>query len=426
MDECKDHEAIAALVERNYRWNFMANFMDLSLFWFGNSFLSGVTILPLFVERASGSRFLVGAVAALSQAGWYLPQLLTANYVERRPLRKPIAVNVGLFSERVPLWFLALSAFVLVPSRPGPALALFFVAYAWHVLGAGAIAPAWQDMVARVIPADRRGRFFGLSSFTGSALGAAGAVLSASLLARFPFPRGFAWCFLIGATCIQASWCFLALVREPPISSAKEPVPQSTYFRGLPAVLQRDRNFRAFLASRVATGLGRMATGFVTVYAVARWHLPDSIAGTFTMTLLLSQMAAYLLLGFVADRQGHKVVLEWGALVLTAAMAFCLIAPSSAWFYLVFVALGISSAADILSSLMIVLEFTGPQDRPTYVGLANTTSGAFTALGPLLGGVLASVWGYPTLFAVALAMMLLALGILRFLVQEPREMGSLP
>ncbi|MGQ9568976.1 MAG: MFS transporter, partial [Anaerolineae bacterium] len=154
MDECKDHEAIAALVERNYRWNFMANFMDLALFWFGNSFISGVTILPLFVERASGSRFLVGMVAALSQAGWYLPQLLTANYVERRPLRKPIAVNVGLFSERVPLWFLALSAFVLVPSRPGPALALFFVAYAWHVLGAGAIAPAWQDMVARVIPAD--------------------------------------------------------------------------------------------------------------------------------------------------------------------------------------------------------------------------------------------------------------------------------
>ncbi|MGQ9458745.1 MAG: hypothetical protein ACUVS5_10750 [Anaerolineae bacterium] len=59
MDECKDHEAIAALVERNYRWNFMANFMDLALFWFGNSFIAGVTILPLFVERASVSRFLL-------------------------------------------------------------------------------------------------------------------------------------------------------------------------------------------------------------------------------------------------------------------------------------------------------------------------------------------------------------------------------
>ncbi len=425
MDECRDRETIAAFVERHYRWNFLANFMDLCLFWFGNSFISGVTILPLFVERATGSRFLVGVVAALSQAGWYLPQLLTANYVERRPLRKPIAVNIGFFSERLPLWVLALSAFLFVPSRPGPALALFFVAYTWHVLGAGAIAPAWQDMVARVIPAERRGRFFGLASFAGSALGAAGAVVSASLLARFPFPRGFAWCFLIGATFIQASWCFLALVREPPISTAKEPIPQGAYFRRLPAVLKKDPNFRAFLGSRVATGLGRMATGFATVYAVARWGLPDSVAGTFTMTLLLSQMAAYLFLGFVADRRGHKVVLEWGALVLAAAMALCLATPSPAWFYLVFVALGISSAADILSSLMIVLEFTGPQDRPTYVGLANTTSGLFTALGPLLGGAIASLSGYPLLFTVALAMTLLALGILHFLVREPREMGPL-
>lgn len=425
MDECRDREAISAFVERNYRWNFLANFMDMALFWFGNSFVSGVTILPLFVERASGSRFLVGVVAALSQAGWYLPQLLTANYVERRPLRKPIAVNIGFFSERLPLWLLALSGFLLVPSRPGPALALFFIAYTWHVLGAGAIAPAWQDMVARVIPADRRGRFFGLSSFAGSALGAAGAVLSASLLAWFPFPRGFAWCFLIGATFIQASWCFLALVREPPISAAKGPLSQRAYFRQLPAVLRRDRNFLAFLGSRVAIGLGRMATGFVTVYAVARWGLPDSVAGTFTMTLLLSQMAAYLLMGFVADRHGHKVVLEWGALVLTAAMAFCLAAPSPTWFYLVFVGLGAYSAADILSSLMIVLEFTGPQDRPTYVGLANTTSGVFTALGPLVGGAIASLWGYPFLFSVALALALLALGVLHFLVQEPRKANPL-
>jgi MFS family permease len=60
------------------------------------------------------------------------------------------------------------------------------------------------------------------------------------------------------------------------------------------------------------------------------------------------------------------------------------------------------------------------------VGLANTTSGAFTALGPLLGGAIASLWGYPALFVVALAMMLIALGILRFLVQEPRKVEALP
>jgi len=412
MNEPYDDPVVAAEVERNYRWNFMANFMDLALFWFGASFMSGMTIVPLYVQRASGSRLLVGLVAALSQAGWYLPQLFTANYVERRPRRKSIVVKIGFVSERLPLWLLPLSAFVLVPANPWPALAIFFVGYAWHCLGAGAIAPAWQDLLARVIPTDRRGRFFGLSNFAGSALGVVGALISASLLARYPFPKGFAFCFALGAASILASWAFLALIREPPVSTAKEPVSLRTYFRQLPSVLRRDPNFSSFLVSRVASGMSRMAIGFVTVYAVGRWGLPDSVAGTFTTVLLVSQMAAYLLLGFVADRKGHKVVLEWGTLVAVLTLVFCLVAPSPAWFYLAFVGLGINTAADILSGLMIVL---------------NTTMGVFSALSPLLGGWLASVFGYPILFVLSAGMAFVAFVILHWFVQEPRKVnGRMP
>jgi len=421
MSEPYDEAALAAEVERNYRWNFMANFMDLALFWLGNSFISSVTVLPVFVERASGSHFLVGLVAAVGQAGWYLPQLFTASYVEQQPRRKFIVVNIGFFAERLPVWILAGSAFLLDPANPWPALLLFFVAYIWNSLGAGAIAPAWQDLLARVIPTDRRGRFFGLSNFAGSALGVGGAVVAASLLARHPFPRGFAWCFTLGAVSILVSWFFLSLVREPPISATKEPIPIQTYFRRLPSVLRADRNFSRFLLNRTLNGLGRMATGFVAVYAVGRWDLPVSVAGTFTMTLLLSQTTAYLLLGFVADRKGHKVVLEWGTLTAMLTLLFCLVVPSPTWFYLAFVGLGISTAADILSGLMIVLEFTGSEDRPTYVGLSNTTSGVFAALGPLLGGWLVSALGYSTLFVVAAAMMFAALAVLHWFVREPRR-----
>ncbi|MGQ9585966.1 MAG: MFS transporter [Anaerolineae bacterium] len=424
MPDPGDDAALRAEVERNYRWNFMANFMDLALYWFANSFVSGVTILPLYVERASGSRLLVGLVSAISQAGWYIPQLLTANYIERRSRRKPIAVNVGLFSERLPLWLLVASTFLLNPANPWPAMAVFFFGYTWSCLGSGAVAPAWQDLVARVIPADRRGRFFGLSNFMGSALGVGGALLSAYLLAQHPFPWGFAWCFILGAATNLVSWAFLTLVREPALCTTKEPVSLGTYFRRLPSILRKDRNFSAFLLNRVASGLGRMATGFLTVYAVGRWSLPDSVAGTFTMILLLSQTTAYLLLGFVADHKGHKVVLEWGALTAMLTMAFCLVAPSPPWFYLAFLGVGISIAADILSGTMIILEFTGTEDRPTYAGLANTTNGISIALGPLMGGGLATLVGYPALFLVAMAMALAAFTLVRFLVREPREVNG--
>jgi len=71
--------------------------------------------------------------------------------------------------------------------------------------------------------------------------------------------------------------------------------------------------------------------------------------------------------------------------------------------------------------MMILLEFAPPDDRPTYIGLGNTTTGIFSAIAPLLGGWVATALGYRALFAMALVISVLAWGILRWAVQEPRH-----
>ncbi|MCA9983586.1 MAG: hypothetical protein KDE59_04805, partial [Anaerolineales bacterium] len=40
---------IQAQVVANYRWNFSVNVADGAFFWFGASFISSTTIVPLFV-----------------------------------------------------------------------------------------------------------------------------------------------------------------------------------------------------------------------------------------------------------------------------------------------------------------------------------------------------------------------------------------
>jgi MFS family permease len=139
------------------------------------------------------------------------------------------------------------------------------------------------------------------------------------------------------------------------------------------------------------------------------------------MAMLLAQTAAYLLLGFLADRKGHKRVLEIGGFVAVLTFTLCGVAPSAGWIYLVFAGMGIRAATDILSGLMIVLEFTDTRDRPTYVGLANTTTGIFTAIAPILGGWLATQFGYQPLFITAAAVSAVAFGLLRWRVDDPRS-----
>jgi MFS family permease len=409
---------IAAEVEHNYRWNLGVNLLDGAFFFLGLSFFSSSTIAPLFVSKLTTNPLAIGLVAVIAQAGWFLPQLLTANAVERLPRKKPAVVNLGLFLERLPVWLLVIAALVAV-EYPALALLLFLGGFAWRALGSGVIATAWQDLIARCFPVQRRGRFLGVTSFVGTGMGAAGAALSIWILNSFPFSTNFVYTFTIAAAALLASWGFLALVREP--AQPVDAVPQShrQFLARLPDLVRQDQNYRRFLVARSLMSLGNLGMGFVTVAALARWQVPDSTAGIYTAALLLGQSAGNLAFGFLADRFGHKLSLELGALAAALAFALAWLAPAPGWYYVVFFMLGINLGAILVSGILVVLEFSEPQRRPTYAGMTNTAVGLVSIVGPLLGAWLASQ-SYNLAFALSAIINLAALVAMRWWVREPR------
>ncbi len=243
----RSDEEVAADVERNYRWNYSVSLLDNAGFMFGFSFISATTIVPLFISKLTASPLPIGIAAVIAQSGWALPQIFTANSVERLARKKPVVVNLGFFLERLPLWLLVLAPMIAVRA-PTPALVLFLVTFAWFNLGAGLIATAWQDLIARCFPVDRRGRFFGTSMFVGTSLGMLGAAISAWILKTYPFPVNFVYIFTFAAVGITISWIFLALTREPvqPIEEPRKTTRQ--FWAKLPDILRSDHNLYAFAA----------------------------------------------------------------------------------------------------------------------------------------------------------------------------------
>ena len=409
---------IDAEVAQNYRWNYAVNLLDGTVFFLGLSFISSSTIIPLFISKLTTSPLPIGLAALIAQGGWFLPQVLTANAVERLPRKKPVVVNLGFFLERLPVWLLVVAALIAVES-PSLALVLFLGGYAWHTLGAGVVATAWQELIARCFPVERRGRFFGTSSFVGTGMGALGAVLSIWILKSFPFSTNFVYTFTIAAAAITLSWFFLALTREPvqPLDSPQQS--NREFLSRLPGILKRDHNFRRFLTARSLMALGNLGTGFITVAALQRWQIADNTVGIYTAALLLGQTAGNLVFGFLADRFGHKLSLELGALASILSFGLAWLAPSSDWFYVVFFLLGVNAGAVIVSGILVVLEFSEPQRRPTYIGLANTVVGLVSIVAPLLGAWLAGI-GYGWLFAASVFINLAALIAMHWWVKEPR------
>jgi MFS family permease len=413
-------------IDRNYRWNFVVNALDGASFWFGMSFISSTIILPLYVSHFTNNPLLIGLIPFLATAGHLLPQLFVANAVERAPRKKFFPATIGFFLERVPIFLLAPLAYFLATSHPIPAMATFFVLYAWNCFGAGVIIVGWQDMIAKLIPVEKRGRFFGITNFAGNGTGILGALAVPFVLDKFTFPLGYVISFTVASVLILISWVFLSLTREPAVHSSKPPVSQLDYLRTLPQVLQRDRNFRMYLLSQITFSLSGMATGFLVVYTVQTWDLSDANASAFTIALQIGLALANLFFGFFSDRKGHKLSLEICMALSILSLALAIFAPSPLWFFPIFFLRGGTNAGTFISGISIVYEFTDAENRPTYIGLANTIPGVAGAIAPMIGGWLAGAASYQAMFALSALIGVMGWILLRFGVNEPRQRKACP
>jgi MFS family permease len=125
----------------------------------------------------------------------------------------------------------------------------------------------------------------------------------------------------------------------------------------------------------------------------------------------------------LADRFGHKLSLEVSAMLAALAFGLAWLAPSPGWYFAVFLLLGMRVGATIVSGILIVMEFTTAEKRPTYAGLTNTSVGLVNSLAPLIGTSLAGV-SYSWLFALGGLVNFLSALLLWFWVKEPRLEGD--
>jgi MFS family permease len=163
-----------------------------------------------------------------------------------------------------------------------------------------------------------------------------------------------------------------------------------------------------------------MGLGFVTVAALQRFQVSDSTVGFFTVMLLLGQTTGNLLAGWLADRVGHKAVLEMAGLAAALGFSLAWLAPSAAWYYVIFILLGLSIGAVIVSAILMAMEFSAAEQLPTYVGLANTAVGLGSTVAPLLGGWLAG-FSYSWLFMLSALFSLGAVLLMHWTITEPRQ-----
>jgi MFS family permease len=278
-------------LHHNLRYNITVNLIDGAYFGLATGFGSIGTIITLFVSKLTNSAILIGLVPAIHAVSWQLPQLFTAGWVSRQRRFKPMVLWLTIH-ERAPFLGLALIAWLLPGIGRTPALVLIFLMLLWQGLGAGFTANGWQSFIAKIIPSESRGSFFGAQAAFANIYMSIGAVAAGYLLFRVGSFNNFALCFTITAFFMIFSWIALALTREPVDHEKTIPSQRHSFLRESLDILRRDRNFDWFLTARILGQFASMGFTFYIVFALRQFNMDVITAGYLTAALTVSQTIA--------------------------------------------------------------------------------------------------------------------------------------
>lgn len=401
------------------RRNFILNVVEGALFVSSGPLLSAQTVLPALVARLGGSNVTIGALGLVMWTGLFLPQIFAARYVEMLPWKKPWALGFGI-AQRMMVLLMGLVVLLFGDRSPSLALTLFLFFYTLHQLLLGVTTPGWFELFAKVTPMRKRGRLIGIRT----TLGGLGVLLSGSMLtwalAHKPFPINFAIAFAL-AFLLQ---CMSVFVQSFLIEGEPSPVVShhrsfAMCVREVVGILRANKPFSTFLVAALVNVLAAMPAGFYTVYALHAFHAPESIIGTFTLAMIVSQVSTSLVTGFLTDKYGNKMALIIASVALLAANTWALLAPSVESFLTVYVFLGMNLGTELLARYNIAVEYAPASQRATYVGLMNTLIAPFYAAG-IAGGVMSTFFGYTLLFWIGLAASIVGVWMMVVKVKEPR------
>jgi MFS family permease len=418
-----------SITAKNYHRNYILGMINGASFGFVDSIVSPYLVLSVFVNALGAPNLLVGLLPAIANGGWYLPQFLISHRLQQLPRKK--GVYVGAAVVRGLCWAMLIAATFLIAHNPILLLTVFFVLYTVNNLASGFAGTPFMDIVAKTIPVERRGMYFGGRDLWGALLAiAAGYFISILLNPDIApaFPVNFGFIFMLAGLAVTTGLGAFSLVTEPAEVSAKS----TTFFNQVRAArhLVRDNHtYRRFLLTRIVLAVSDIASPFYAIYATRALAIPPETIGLYIGISTIAGLTANPLWSRTSDRRGNRIVLLGAASCLVTlpflALVFGFLPSSPALampFGLLFLLNGVARPAANIAYPSYLLEIAPAQERPLYISFTNTILGIATFV-PVIGGTLLDLFGFRTLFLIALIVALIAWWLARGMI-EPRQIAK--
>jgi MFS family permease len=376
--------------------------------------------LPFGLKMFAGPDAIVGVGLALQQLGGVVSPIIGASQIEHRKRVLPVAMVMGTLM-RVQILGMAIAGWALV-KQPLPLLLTMMGFLFLLGLFSGTQRVAFQLLLAKVIPISRRGRLQAWRNVTGGLIAAALSwVAGKYFIGHNTFGNGYSTTFLFAFVLTSLGLTALRLLmREPEPPTVRVQTSLRDRIRDFPAMITGDRDFAFFMLAQTFAVAGRIAAPFYILFARHSIELTGSNIGLLSLAYLGADTVTNLLWGYLGDKSGFRSTFVIALVLWIGSTVFLMGAHNLPMIMIAFFGLGAAQSGYQMSASTMVLEFGLRDDMAMRLAFSATAEGFMSALGPLVGGVIATVFGYVSLFGTSITFEILALIVLLLLVKEPR------
>src|SRR5579859_310654 len=402
----------------NLKRNYLGNYLHGMLGMTGFRLVNTPTFLPAYLHMISGSNAIVGLGLALQQVGGVISPIFGASRIEHRTKVMPAAMWMGGLA-RMAVLGIALSGWLLKGNALVGSILGFMLMFGIFM---GAQRVVFSLLMAKVIPISRRGRLQAWRNATGSLIAAALAYVAGTyLIGPNVFGNGYGTTFVLAVILTTAGLTALQLLlKEPEPPTTRSQSRFRDRMREFPRLVTEDRAYAYFLLVQMLSSSARIATPFYILYAGASVHMTGKLLGGLSFAFIGADALSNLVWGYLGDKTGFRLVLLF-SLVAWAASTVLLVEIHEPWaIFLAFFGLGAGQAGYNMSAQTMILEFGKRDDLPMRIAVSATAEAITATLAPLIGGQMADLLGYKTVFGLSIGVLVAGLFLLIVAVKEPR------
>lgn len=344
-------------------------------------------------------------------------QILVALYMDRFANRRfYLALSGGLhrllwvLTGLIPLWLPA-----------GLAVPAYILIYLFSFFSAAFSSVIWGSLVGDMVPAQVRGRYFGIRNMLLYGAGSAALLVGGQILKYYPGGNGFAVLYGISAVCVV--WNVIMLYRYPNLPF--EPSVESNRFNRMKMPLQDKPFFGVVLFMAAFALIQNLVVPLFSYLMLDVLSVSVDLVSFITILHVVAIMFGNLFWGNLNRKFSARLLLYWTFPAYALSCLVWLLVPIMHVVVVMIVShilLGIALAGTMLLQFNFVIGDTPKSERPMYIAVLSAITGLSGFIGPIIGGVVFRVVKPLPEWVEAYGVVVLAGGIMLLMAAAGRRL----